>query len=180
MAKALSVKQPYAALICAGIKTVENRTWKTSYRGGLLIHASGEKLYLPYIDALPECYQMEWDKWLEDNPDVKFTDPDTLSPVLKKYKNLTLQAIQFYGLDIDQDMPEIALLKEIKKASMKTGVFFPNKAIIGECVLADIVQNSTDPFAEKDCYHWILEKPVLYDKPILDIVGKRKIWDFET
>lgn len=37
---ALSVKQPWAALLVGGAKTVEVRTWKTNRRGPLLIHAS--------------------------------------------------------------------------------------------------------------------------------------------
>ena len=37
---ALSIRQPWAWLIVHGWKAVENRTWKTSYRGNLLIHAS--------------------------------------------------------------------------------------------------------------------------------------------
>jgi hypothetical protein len=37
--KALTVKQPYAYLICAGIKDIENRAWKTNFRGCVLIHA---------------------------------------------------------------------------------------------------------------------------------------------
>jgi hypothetical protein len=36
---ALSVKQPWAALLAAGVKTVEVRTWPTTRRGPLLIHA---------------------------------------------------------------------------------------------------------------------------------------------
>jgi hypothetical protein len=36
---ALSVKQPWAALIVAGLKTVEVRTWPTRRRGRVLIHA---------------------------------------------------------------------------------------------------------------------------------------------
>jgi hypothetical protein len=35
--KALSIKQPWAGLIIAGIKTVENRTWSTRYSGPLAI-----------------------------------------------------------------------------------------------------------------------------------------------
>lgn len=35
----LSVKQPWAWLICAGYKDVENRSWTTNYRGPLYIHA---------------------------------------------------------------------------------------------------------------------------------------------
>jgi len=40
MAKALSIMQPWAHLVCAGVKRVENRTWNTDYRGLILIHAS--------------------------------------------------------------------------------------------------------------------------------------------
>ena len=37
--KAITIQQPYAALIAEGIKEYEFRTWKTAYRGSLLIHA---------------------------------------------------------------------------------------------------------------------------------------------
>lgn len=37
--KAITIKQPFASLIAAGLKEYEFRTWKTAYRGGLLIHA---------------------------------------------------------------------------------------------------------------------------------------------
>ena len=37
--KVLSVRQPWAWLLFNG-KDIENRTWRTSYRGQLLIHAS--------------------------------------------------------------------------------------------------------------------------------------------
>lgn len=39
--KALSVKQPWASVICTGLKDVENRTWKPAQiPGRFLIHAS--------------------------------------------------------------------------------------------------------------------------------------------
>jgi len=38
--KALSIKQPWASLIANGIKDIENRTWKTHFRGRIFIHAS--------------------------------------------------------------------------------------------------------------------------------------------
>lgn len=40
--KAISIKQPWTYLICAGIKDVENRTWPTKYRGRVYIHASAK------------------------------------------------------------------------------------------------------------------------------------------
>lgn len=38
--KALSIRQPWAGLIAAGLKDIENRPWRTSHRGATLIHAS--------------------------------------------------------------------------------------------------------------------------------------------
>lgn len=40
MAKALSLIQPWASLLVSGLKQCETRSWKTEYRGPLLIHAS--------------------------------------------------------------------------------------------------------------------------------------------
>lgn len=37
--KVLSIKQPWAFLLASGIKDVENRVWKTKYRGMVLIHS---------------------------------------------------------------------------------------------------------------------------------------------
>lgn len=37
--KVLTIKHPYASLIAEGIKEYEFRTWKTKYRGKILIHA---------------------------------------------------------------------------------------------------------------------------------------------
>ena len=38
--KVLTIKQPYASLIAYGKKKYEFRSWKTKYRGEILIHAS--------------------------------------------------------------------------------------------------------------------------------------------
>ncbi len=37
--KALSIRQPWAWLICAGYKDIENRGWATSFRGRFYVHA---------------------------------------------------------------------------------------------------------------------------------------------
>ena len=44
--KALTVCQPYAELIALGEKLIENRTWPTSYRGPLLIHAGKSRAWM--------------------------------------------------------------------------------------------------------------------------------------
>lgn len=38
---ALSIKQPWAALVVQGLKCIEIRRWPTARRGRILIHASG-------------------------------------------------------------------------------------------------------------------------------------------
>lgn len=38
--RALSVRQPWAWLIVNGYKDIENRSWKTTFRGRVFIHAS--------------------------------------------------------------------------------------------------------------------------------------------
>ena len=38
--KVLSIKEPYASLLKDNIKHIETRSWKTSYRGEIYIHAS--------------------------------------------------------------------------------------------------------------------------------------------
>ena len=42
--KVLSLTEPYATLIKIGKKKIETRSWKTSYRGKLYIHASSTKI----------------------------------------------------------------------------------------------------------------------------------------
>ena len=41
--KVITIKQPWATLIAKGYKEYEFRTWKTKYRGDILIHA-GKKI----------------------------------------------------------------------------------------------------------------------------------------
>lgn len=38
--KVLTVRQPWAELLVTGVKDIENRTWRSAYRGPLLIHAA--------------------------------------------------------------------------------------------------------------------------------------------
>lgn len=40
--KAITIKQPWASLIAHGIKDIENRNWRTNFRGRVLIHSSAK------------------------------------------------------------------------------------------------------------------------------------------
>ena len=62
--KALSIKQPWAWLICNGSKDVENRTWHTRFRGYFLVHAGQkfDRAALPFLRSrrieLPNDFDM--------------------------------------------------------------------------------------------------------------------------
>lgn len=64
--KALSIKQPWANMICSGEKTIETRLWHTPYRGELLIVSSKRPSIQPNgyalaVARLVDCRPMQLD-----------------------------------------------------------------------------------------------------------------------
>lgn len=55
--RALTICQPYATLIMAGDKRVENRTWPTKYRGRLYVHAGKSRDWMStkQLDGVEFC-----------------------------------------------------------------------------------------------------------------------------
>lgn len=64
--KTLSIKQPWAYLICAGIKDIENRTWKCpqKYIGQRVLIHTGVKPDIRLLD-LSLCTKEQWDELTE-------------------------------------------------------------------------------------------------------------------
>jgi activating signal cointegrator 1 len=56
----ISLHQPYASLVVAGIKTIETRGWYTKHRGLMLIHAAKRRITkntCPFLDlGAPEIH----------------------------------------------------------------------------------------------------------------------------
>lgn len=48
--KTLTIRQPYVHAILSGLKQYETRSWKTNYRGKLLIHAGCAKMTPVLLD----------------------------------------------------------------------------------------------------------------------------------
>ena len=67
--KALSIRQPWAWAIVNGYKPVENRSWLTNRRGGILIHAS------------KSCTKSDYESAVAD---IKMIDPSIAVPPLKE------------------------------------------------------------------------------------------------
>jgi hypothetical protein len=56
--KALTLTQPWATLVAVGAKRIETRSWQTSYRGQLAIHAAkGFPKWAREFTAEPVCYE---------------------------------------------------------------------------------------------------------------------------
>jgi len=111
--KALSVRQPWAWLIVAGYKDVENRTWATSFRGRIYIHAS------------------------------------------KSLDKTGLILIASGGMNINHDIRDAVSHKN----------WWAFGAIIGEVEIVDCVAQSDSSWFSGP-YGFVLEKPLLYERPI--------------
>lgn len=62
--KTISIKNPWAYLICANIKPIENRTWPTNFRGRVLVHVSAKP-----VKNFPNPLNVE--QWNSLSPDQK-------------------------------------------------------------------------------------------------------------
>lgn len=51
----ITIRQPWAWLIVQGFKDIENRNWKTSFRGEILIHAAKGMTISEYEDCIGLC-----------------------------------------------------------------------------------------------------------------------------
>lgn len=128
--KTITVRQPWAYLLCDGIKDVENRTWRLpeKYKGEkILIHASAKSEDLAYLT------EMQW-----------VSIPEYYKKKLERY--------------------------------MIGGI----SAIIGHVIFSDCVQNSSSIWAEKGCYHWIVQEAKLFNTPLQNVKGKLSFWEFNN
>ena len=173
--KVLSVKVPWAYYLAAGIKDVENRSWNTSYRGPFAIHASGDpirSLVAPNDSRLPL-----WSDY--------FKIVDAKSGEIKKdkskywvcEKDRVVFSKEFFGIPALER--EFALFDWCMQRLRDNLAPMPTQAIIGIANLVDVVRDSKSPWSEVGQYHWIIENPCLFAKPVLEIKGALGLWSYE-
>ena len=148
--KTISLRQPWAYLICSGIKDIENRTWKLpeKYKGQrVLIHASADrKLNLmaltreQYNDA---CDKFEWN--------------GAMKPVDQWPRSAIIGAVKFSDCVINHPSIWAEPSNEVYK----------DPQIYGDNKIDSAVWN------------WVLANPILFDKPILNVKGKLGFWDYD-
>jgi hypothetical protein len=70
--KALTLTQPWCTLVALGAKKIETRSWPTSYRGPLAIHAAkGFPAWAREFACSPPCYQA----MVRQDPDRDLREP---------------------------------------------------------------------------------------------------------
>lgn len=153
--RTLSVKCQNAYLLCLGIKDVENRTWKTNYRGKLLIHSSGKDCDEIDISYFPKIWQEEVKKNKEG---LRY---------IEKLNQFYKKLYAFYGTENFEEWK-------------KHNYYLKAQAIIGKVNLIDITQDSQSEWAKPGQFHWILKNAILYKTPLLFIKGKLKLWEYNN
>jgi activating signal cointegrator 1 len=84
MMKAITLWQPWASLVALGVKTIETRSWQTSHRGPLAIHAAAKK---PVEDekvgdwTVHEMVNGTWRMFLNDNEAKSLADESRPLPL---------------------------------------------------------------------------------------------------
>ena len=168
--KALTVKQPYASLICCGLKNVENRSWTTKYRGTILIHAGTQSGADLFDKDLPLPIFQEFDRITSMGGEKK-ADSELLDIVNERLLYIGPKA----------HLREFRVLKtEIAEQIDNESTLFLQAAIIGSVDIIDVIQDSKSKWSEPGNYHWILKNAKLFRHPVLEIKGHLKLWNHET
>jgi predicted transcriptional regulator len=150
--KALSIKQPWASLIAHGIKNIENRTWKTKFRGRIYIHASSIRVKSDILENyISEEMYLDYAKKLRD----------------KGVKERTA--------DFLYSQPLSAIIGEVDIVDCVI-----NHPSIWAEKTEGVTDSNTDEFIPKinpkPMYNWVLANAFLYENPILNVKGKLSFW----
>lgn len=152
----LSVKQPWAYLLCSGIKNIENRTWRIpeKYKGKrVLIHASGKSWSwyktLAYIRSLNGGKKIL--AMLDENG----------------YNGAWLRALPTSAIIGSVIFTDCVINHPSVWAEKNNYKWVGEKASLHELW-----------YGEKLIRNWVAESPILFDKPITKIKGKLGFWDY--
>ena len=146
---AISVRQPWSYLICAGIKPIENRTWKLpeKYKGQrVLIHA-GAKPDVRLFPLQESLFTKE--QW------VSLAD-EIANNVIQKLPVTSAIIGSVEIVDYVINHPSIWAEQSVGYSGS-----YPNG-----------IPASSANKKHKPIYNWILKNPVLFNEPILNVKGQ--------
>lgn len=147
MAKCITVKQPWASLIVHGIKDIENRTWKTNFRGRVLIHAGVSKSLdnIPLDGVFSEQQLWNLKSWFREIDLCEREYPHGLIIGSVEIVDCVINHPSFWA--------EHWAHKKWFNEQTKSYVGF-----------------------ERQVYNWVLANPILFDK-LIPAKGKLSFWE---
>lgn len=160
--RTISLRQPWAFLLCSGIKDIENRTWKLpeKYKGErVLIHASAKDAGNPQLlfnnedfEAIAMHFHNKWQK--------NVISEGELWDEIYRHRASIIGSVRFVDCTINH--PSIWAEKTERFAINES---WPN--------------GRPESAGKKgDIYNWVATDAVLFDKPILNVKGKLSFWDY--
>jgi len=149
--KTISLRQPWAYLLCAGVKYIENRTWKLpeKYKGErVLIHASAK----PNMSILESSTIFSEEQW------GYLKGFDMMLPFFqhKLITSAIIGSVRFVDCVINH--PSIWAEKSQP---------------------ADFDEYGYPAAYYNKIYNWVATDAVLFEKPILGVKGKLSFWDYD-
>ena len=184
--KAITLKQPWAFLVCSGVKNIENRTWKCpeKYIGKrVLIHASktsyrfdnfydsplsnDQLLALPDIIQYPTIHSAIIGS-------VKITGCTINHPSVWAEKSKMIIETPKDGC-VFHYIGKRVFFSSVEKAKRFDDVE-EAKHVLSIVKNTDGMEKSKIVIEDVK-YNWILEDAILFDKPILDVKGKLSFWE---
>ena len=149
----ISIKQPWAYLIAAGIKDIENRTWKCpeKYIGKrVLIHASKTQYETPMYLLTDEQYDsIKQEKRIEINNSLEY--------------GCIIGSVEIVGCVVNHP----SVWAELSKGYTIDRTLYPNGISI------ELIRHK-----ENVIYNWVLANPILFDEPILNVKGMLGFWKY--
>lgn len=158
---AISVKQPWAYLLCTGIKDIENRTWKLPEKH------KGKRIYIHASMARID-FSFPFD-YLNDEQKLSVTDrKDELNNWLLYNRSAIIGYVEFTECVINH--PSIwAEKSNYVPKSLISKIHTPKEWI------TDV--NGNVVYKKDVIYNWVVGKAVLFEKPIENVKGKLSFWD---
>lgn len=166
--KALTIKQPWAYLIAAGIKDIENRTWKCpeKYIGKrVLIHAS----------AIPVSNGKCISHWLNEEQyrHIAFTthpNKQLDTCFLKHYNSAIIGSVEIVACVVNHS--------SIWAENTQYKISENNRANCEKIENIEVLKDSQN--IVNPIYNWILANPILFPEPIHNVKGKLGFWNYEV
>ena len=138
-------------MICKGIKNIENRTWRTNFRGRVYIHASA--------------------KYANDHRNMT----QLFNP--KQWKEIEQRGLEASICGSSFQLSAIIGHVDIVDCVINHSSIWAEKT---EGIIDRNTKEFIAIRDNKIIYNWVLANPVLFDKPILNVKGKLSFWDCST